>query len=79
MLFGRYINKYYLKYAFFFIAGVAALVIVDLAQLFVPKYLGDIVELLSSGTETIPNETRTQIISMIIGHLMKERSLMTAL
>ena len=67
MLFGRYINKYYLKYAFFFIAGVAALVIVDLAQLFVPKYLGDIVELLSSGAETIPNETRTQIISMIIG------------
>ena len=43
MLFGRYINKYYLKYAIFFIIGVATLVMVDIAQLFIPEYLGNFI------------------------------------
>ncbi len=37
MLFGRVINKYYLKYAFILIMGVLSLVAVDYAQLQIPK------------------------------------------
>lgn len=43
MLFGKYVNKYYLKYWFFFLIGVAALVVVDVAQTYIPRFLGQIV------------------------------------
>ena len=32
MIFGKHINRYYLKYAFWLIAGLAALVLVDFLQ-----------------------------------------------
>lgn len=68
MLFGRYINKYYLKYAIFFIIGVAALVLVDVAQLFVPEYLGNIVDLLKDGI--ISAEEKAMMIRMIVATLI---------
>lgn len=49
MLFGKHINKYYLKYWYFYLIGIAALVAVDYVQLFQPEYLGSIVDHLSSG------------------------------
>ena len=49
MLFGKYINKYYLKYWYFFLLGIAALVTVDYIQLYQPEYLGALVDHLSSG------------------------------
>ena len=66
MLFGRYINKYYLKYAIFFIIGVAALVMVDIAQLFVPEYLGEIVEILSDSGDVLTKEMSDRILYIII-------------
>ena len=45
MLFGKYINRYYLKYAVWFILGIASLVVVDWIQLYIPEYLGRVVEL----------------------------------
>ena len=68
MLFGKYINKYYGKYAFFFIAGVLALIVVDVAQLFVPQYLGDLVNLLSDGV--VSAEDKSQIIYMVIATIV---------
>ena len=68
MLFGKYINKYYRKYAFFFIVGIVALVLVDVAQLFVPQFLGDIVNILSDGT--ISAEDQSKIIYMVIATLV---------
>lgn len=68
MLFGRYINKYYLKYAIFFIIGVAALVAVDFAQLFIPEYLGNLVDLLKDGV--ISAEEQSKIVYMIIATLV---------
>ena len=68
MLFGRYINKYYLKYAIFFIIGVAALIAVDFAQLFVPEYLGNIVDYLKDGV--ISAEEQSKIIYTIIATLV---------
>ena len=70
MLFGRYINKYYLKYAIFFIIGVAALVAVDIAQLFIPEYLGEIVELLTKNEGVLPKMVQDRIIEIIIATLI---------
>ena len=55
MLTGKYINKYYLKYAIPFIIGIIALVAVDFFQLKIPEYLGDIVNSIGKGTLDIPN------------------------
>ena len=49
MLFGKYVNKYYLKYAIFFLIGIAALVAVDWIQLYIPEYLGEVVKILQEG------------------------------
>lgn len=68
MLFGKYINKYYSKYAILFIIGILALVLVDVSQLFVPQFLGNIVDILSDGN--ITSEDQAKIISMIIATLV---------
>ena len=52
MLFGKYINRYYLKYAYLFIIGIIALIFVDVIQLFIPKYVGEVVEILQTGGDT---------------------------
>ena len=44
MVFGRHINKFYLKYFFFFFAGVLSLIIVDYAQTAIPKLVGTIID-----------------------------------
>ena len=43
MLFGKYLNKYYLKYAIFFLIGIAALIAVDWVQLYIPEELAKVV------------------------------------
>ena len=68
MLFGKYINKYYKKYAFFFIVGIAALILVDVAQLFVPQYLGEVVNLLSDGI--VSAEDKSRIIYIIVATMV---------
>ena len=52
MLFGKYINRYYLKYAPLFIIGILALLAVDYIQLFIPKYLGQVVDILQNDGDT---------------------------
>lgn len=44
MIFGRVINKYYRKYWYLLILGVLALLLVDYAQLCLPKILGDLID-----------------------------------
>ena len=44
MLFGRHINKYYIRYAGFFLLGIIALVAVDIVQTFIPRFLGEIID-----------------------------------
>ncbi len=50
MLFGKYINKYYAKYSWLFIIGLVGLVAVDVFQLFIPEYLGKLVDMFDGGT-----------------------------
>ena len=52
MLFGKHVNRYYLKYAWLFIIGILALIAVDYIQLFIPKYLGQVVNILQTGGDT---------------------------
>lgn len=52
MLFGKYINKYYLKYGLVILIGVIALLAVDYFQLLVPDVVGDIVDGLQFKTLT---------------------------
>lgn len=47
MLLGRYVNKYYLRYWYLFLIGALALIAVDWIQLYIPEYLGNIVDLLT--------------------------------
>lgn len=48
MLFGKHVNRYYLKYSWLFIIGILALIAVDWIQLLVPQYLGEVVDILQS-------------------------------
>lgn len=52
MLFGKYINRYYLKYAPLFIIGIIALIAVDFVQLYIPQYLGEVVDILQNNGDT---------------------------
>ena len=44
MLFGKYINKYYLKYFLIILLGIVALLLVDLAQLKIPEIYSYIID-----------------------------------
>lgn len=44
MIFGKYINKYYLKYSLLLILGIVALVVVDIYQLKIPEIYGSVID-----------------------------------
>ena len=38
MIFGKHINRYYIRYGLWLLLGLAALVLVDILQLEIPKF-----------------------------------------
>jgi len=52
LIFGKHINKYYLKYGILLLLGVAALLVVDWFQLQIPKNLGQLVNHFEEGLVT---------------------------
>ena len=50
MLFGKNINKYYIKYLHYIIIGFIALIFVDIYQLKIPEIIGSIVDDIKEGT-----------------------------
>lgn len=54
MIFGKHVNRFYVKYAFSFLLGIAALIAVDYLQLIIPDIIGAIVDGLETGTLTEP-------------------------
>jgi len=58
MIFGKHINRYYLKYAWMLVLGLAALVMVDYLQLEIPKLYRMVIDGLSYGYVT---EGQTQL------------------
>ena len=59
MLLGKYINKYYRKYAILFILGIIALLAVDWIQLYIPEYLGKAVTILDT-----PGSDKQEIVKL---------------
>ncbi len=57
MIFGRHINRYYLKYGWMLLLGLAALAMVDFAQLKVPEFYRMIVNGLNTGTAELNGQT----------------------
>ncbi len=45
MIFGKNINRYYFKYAHFFILGIIALIFVDIYQLDIPEIIGQLIHI----------------------------------
>lgn len=44
MIFGKYVNKYYLKYSWILLIGIIALIAVDIYQLKIPEIYGTIID-----------------------------------
>ena len=53
MIFGKHINRYYLKYAFMLLLGLLTLVVVDNLQLIIPKLYNIVVNGISQGVVTM--------------------------
>lgn len=53
MIFGKHINKYYLKYGAVLLLGVIALLVVDYAQLLIPEIYGAIIDGLDPKTAAV--------------------------
>ena len=66
MLFDKHMRKYYLRYIILYILGIAALVAVDLAQTYIPEYLGNLVSLV----ENQPSDAQIQLNKIIISILI---------
>ncbi len=57
MIFGKHINRYYLKYAWALLIGLAALVFVDIFQLKVPEFYGMVVNGMTYGKVSVDGVT----------------------
>ena len=66
MIFGKYINKYYLKYWPYFLIGVIMLIVVDILQLYVPEFLGQIIDFFEDGSIAGHEQEITKIIIYVI-------------
>ncbi len=58
MIFGKHINRYYFKYAFWLLLGLAALMVVDYAQLMVPELYRLVVNGMNTGMAEIDGVTQ---------------------
>lgn len=61
MIFGKTINKYYLKYIHLFLLGLVALLLVDWFQLEIPEVIRTVIDSLAAGTIT-----REELISLAL-------------
>ena len=60
MIFGRHINKYYLKYLWVLLIGILALIAVDYFQLKIPEIYGEVIDGLDPTTETVLTVNRVE-------------------
>lgn len=69
MLFGKRINKYYLKYLAFFLIAIVTLIWVDFEQVKIPEYLGQVIALFKNGAvvkveDVMPIVFKTLIVAV---------------
>ena len=69
MIFGKHINRYYLKYALWLIAGLAALVMVDYLQLEIPKLYRMLINGMNSGVVEYGGNMETFNMAFVIDRI----------
>ena len=66
MIFGKHINRYYLKYAHYLLFGLVALVAVDYLQLEIPKFYRMVVNGINLGVVEIDGQTLPFDMALVI-------------
>lgn len=69
MIFGKYINRYYLKNAPVLLLGIAALVIVDFFQLYVPELYRMVVNGMNGGEVLVNGQMRAFDMDVLLDHI----------
>lgn len=69
MLFGKHINRYYLKYLYMFLFGLLALVTVDYAQLEIPRLYNYLINGVNEGFVEIDGKTVTFDFTFVLKHI----------
>ena len=69
MIFGRHINRYYLRYLHFLLIGVATLVAVDYLQLFVPNLYQMVINGLNQGWVMVDGEKLPFDMSFVLDRI----------
>lgn len=71
MIFGRHINKYYLRYAPLLLLGLCALVAVDFFQLKIPEIYGMVIKGLNEGIAVIDGKEVPFDMSVVLEYICK--------
>lgn len=69
MVFGKHINKYYLKYLWMLLIGLVALVAVDYFQLLIPEYLRIVLNGINTGEVIIDGQTTPFTMETLLTHV----------
>ena len=70
MLFGKHVNKFYIRYGIFFLIGIIALVAVDYFQLEIPNVIGNIIDGLDQKTITTSELKKFMFQLLMIAAIM---------
>ncbi len=69
MIFGKHINRYYLKYGLFLLLGLLSLAAVDYLQLFIPNIYQMVVNGINSGVVTLDGEAVAFDMPFLLDHV----------
>ena len=64
MIFGKHVNKYYLRYWYLLLGGIIALLAVDYFQLLIPDIIGDIIDGLNAILKNKPIEEHLNLAKL---------------
>ncbi|MBR0086151.1 MAG: ABC transporter ATP-binding protein [Lachnospiraceae bacterium] len=71
MVFGRHINKYYLKYSWMILLGLAALVVVDIMQLKIPEFYRMVVNGMNDGVVEVDGVMKTFDMDFLLDQICR--------
>ncbi len=69
MIFGKHINKFYVKYVFALLLGLVALVAVDYFQLKIPEYYGMVINGVNNGVVDFNGQTVAFDMDFLFNHI----------
>ena len=69
MIFGKHINRYYVRYAGWLILGLLSLIIVDTMQLQIPKLYGMVINGMNEGVVSVDGTTVPFDLAFLLDHI----------